>query len=177
MAQAQLKLPKELQEPVQLEIPQQQTRANELVENEPQKRKRKAPTKKTGPLPTKLPKPINENSTTPTGTDITPYIPVAPHQNVIDMLTEFLFFDNYFDLLIAPAILPLGPAREPSTSSFTSGQILFYRCLLKHQLFRTFLAHITSSLAINTSATVLSHSILFQFFIDSAHEVGLQFTQ
>ncbi|KAF0146764.1 MAG: hypothetical protein FD188_3597, partial [Ignavibacteria bacterium] len=73
---------------------------------------------------------------------------------------------------ISPAILPLGPARETTTSPFTSAQILFYRCLLKQQLFRTFITHITRSLASNPSATVLSHSILFQFFIDSAHEVG-----
>ena len=175
MAQAQLRLPKELQELAAVEIPQQQTRPNELGENALPTRKRRAPLRKIATPTTKQPKQSNDDPIPPNGTEIPPSGTVAPQQNLNDILTEFLFFDNYFDMQISPAILPLGPARETTTSPFTSAQILFYRCLLKQQLFRTFIAHITRSLASNPSATVLSHSILFQFFIDSAHEVGLQF--
>ena len=157
-----------------------------------QKRKRKAASpRKTGMPLTKQPRQQNDecaasNSIETPVAAVTPAEP-GPYQKLMEILSEFLFFDMYFELIIAPSILPpvnsafsysvsnsmLGPARDP-----TSSQILVYRCLLKQQLFRRFLYRITLSLAQNSNASdtpILSHNTLYQFFLESSNEVGLQF--
>ena len=196
MAQAQLALllghqNKQLQEaPGDAQAALEQGKVDRLAANEQQKKKRKAPSvrKKVMPM-TKQPRQQNEACVAPNSNEPAAPTPAEPgaYQKLLEILSEFLFFDMYFDLIIAPSIVPpatsaisfsvsnsiLGPVREP-----TSSQILVYRCILKQQLFRRFLYRITLSLAQNSSASdasMLSHNTLYQFFLESSNEIGLQF--
>ena len=109
-------------------------------------------------------------------------VPPTPSLPNCGFINDFLFFDLYFDMFIAPSLSCTGPAMAsaPGSSPLASNSTLLtlYRTLFKHQLFSSFIQRLNSSLEITNNSVApasITHTILFNSFLDAAHSLGLQF--
>ena len=127
-------------------------------------------------------KPQVETTTTKKARQSSLNIPPTPSHPNYGFINDFLFFDLYFDMFIDPSLSCTGPAMAsaPGSSPLASNSTLLtlYRTLFKHQLFSSFIQRLNSSLEITNNSVApasISHSILFNSFLDAAHSLGLQF--